>query len=190
MHLIEHVTISDEVWETRFACDLPACHGVCCRDGDLGAPITDEEAERLQSLLPSVKKYLTREQFSFLSRYGVSERYEGKLHIKEIAPYHPCPFGFHDRRDVLLCSLHALSNQEHKSSLAYKPLWCNLYPLVIRANAVGWTINMIQSAACRTQQNSPPILLFFAPQLGELFGSGWVDQLREAYQRAGVLCHK
>ncbi len=186
MHLFDNVTISDEVWETRFACDLSACRGICCRDGDLGAPITEEEAERLERLLPAVKKYLTPEQFSFLTRRGVSETYEGTLHIREIAAYHPCPFGFHDRRDVLLCSLHALSIAEKKSSLAYKPLWCNLFPLVIRQNAVGWTINMIRSSGCRTKSDSPPILLFFGPQLSELFGEKWVAQVRDEYSRMGM----
>lgn len=183
MHLIGNVTISDEVWETRFACDLPACRGVCCRDGDLGAPITESEAERLSKTLPLVQKYLTREQFSFLSRYGVSELYENTLHVREIAPYHPCPFGFHDKRDVLLCSLHALSLREGKSSLTYKPLWCNLFPMVIRQNAVGWTINMIKIPGCRVPHNPPPLLLYFGPQLEEIFGTPWLKEVREAYAR-------
>jgi hypothetical protein len=44
MLAIGDVLISEDVLEKKFVCDLQACKGACCVQGDAGAPLTIEEA--------------------------------------------------------------------------------------------------------------------------------------------------
>ena len=36
---IDKVLVSDDLKDTYFSCDLKACHGGCCVEGDAGAPL-------------------------------------------------------------------------------------------------------------------------------------------------------
>ena len=42
---IDDVLISRTIFQKKFVCDLSACKGACCVDGEGGAPLTDEEIE-------------------------------------------------------------------------------------------------------------------------------------------------
>jgi hypothetical protein len=44
---IEDTLISDDIIEKFFICDLERCKGACCVEGELGAPLEDEELEKL-----------------------------------------------------------------------------------------------------------------------------------------------
>ena len=46
--------ISLDVIERDFICNLSACRGACCIEGDAGAPITEEERLVLMKLLPRI----------------------------------------------------------------------------------------------------------------------------------------
>ena len=50
--MLEHkgVLISSDVLEEQFVCDLNKCKGACCIEGDLGAPLEQEELQKLQYL--------------------------------------------------------------------------------------------------------------------------------------------
>ena len=56
---IGDVLVSLDVIEREFICNLAACRGACCIEGDAGAPITEEEHARLKELLPQVWDDLT-----------------------------------------------------------------------------------------------------------------------------------
>ena len=40
-------TLSEDLLEQEFVCDLSACKGACCVAGDGGAPLNEEELETL-----------------------------------------------------------------------------------------------------------------------------------------------
>lgn len=56
---IGDVLVSLDVVEREFVCNLSACRGACCIEGDAGAPITEEEHVLLKALLPEVWNDLT-----------------------------------------------------------------------------------------------------------------------------------
>jgi hypothetical protein len=45
---IDDKIISLDVFEQQFVCDLSACKGACCVEGDSGAPLESEEADILR----------------------------------------------------------------------------------------------------------------------------------------------
>ena len=39
--------ISEDVFEAMFACDLSKCKGACCVEGESGAPLEEDELEKI-----------------------------------------------------------------------------------------------------------------------------------------------
>ena len=47
---IDDVVISLDVFREKFLCDLGACKGECCIEGDAGAPVELDEVEKLEEV--------------------------------------------------------------------------------------------------------------------------------------------
>ncbi len=70
MLAIDQVLISDDIVEQKFVCDLSACHGGCCVDGDAGAPLERGELRWLEKVYPVVRKYLSARANQEIARQG------------------------------------------------------------------------------------------------------------------------
>ena len=51
---IDDKLISTEIFDRKFVCELSACKGACCVEGDAGAPLTVEEASIMEDILEDV----------------------------------------------------------------------------------------------------------------------------------------
>ena len=49
MIIIQNTVISDDVRDNFFVCNLEACKGACCVEGDLGAPLEEAELRNSRS---------------------------------------------------------------------------------------------------------------------------------------------
>lgn len=181
MRQIGEVIISDEVWQKKFACDLNKCQGKCCQYGDLGAPISEDEEETIKSMLPNVAVYLNKANQKFLAA-GVSETYQGSLHIREISENTPCPLAYISQEKVVLCSLHSYALDHKLPLLKVKPLWCSLFPLMLKKTGELWLINCHIPDFCRSTDTPPPLIIGFADLLQEFFGKEWVEAVKKAYK--------
>jgi hypothetical protein len=62
--------VSEEILEKEFVCNLTACHGACCVDGDAGAPLNKDEAKILEEIFPKVKPFLRKEGIEAIEKQG------------------------------------------------------------------------------------------------------------------------
>ena len=60
MIAIDKTLISDDLRTECFACDLMACKGECCVDGDAGAPLEEEEISILEDSIDQIKTIYDR----------------------------------------------------------------------------------------------------------------------------------
>ena len=51
---IQDTLVSLDLAERFFCCDLDACKGACCLEGDAGAPLDPGEADELRRILPEI----------------------------------------------------------------------------------------------------------------------------------------
>ena len=58
---IGDVVVSFDVLREKFLCDLDACQGICCIEGDAGAPVELDEVEKLEEVLPLIWDELSPE---------------------------------------------------------------------------------------------------------------------------------
>ena len=51
---IDNTLVSLDIVERKFLCDLSKCKGICCVEGDSGAPLLEEEVAELEKALPVI----------------------------------------------------------------------------------------------------------------------------------------
>ena len=76
MFQIDQTIVSEDVINKDFVCNLSACKGACCIDGDAGAPLTKEEAEILEDIYPKVKPFLRKKGIEAIEAQGTSTKNE------------------------------------------------------------------------------------------------------------------
>lgn len=185
MHQIDDILISDNVWNTNFECDLDQCKGVCCKIGDIGSPLSQEEDSVINDNLDKLRDVLPRKNICFL-KSGITEKFRGDLHIREMGKNHPCPLSFTSSKGIILCSLHNLAIEEKVPLLSLKPLWCSLFPLILKQTKAGWIINMFIPEFCRSKADSSPLLLSFSSELEQIFGKEWIQKLKNEYKKQTI----
>src|SRR6478736_5204645 len=103
MIAIENVLVSDELIDQQFVCDLTACKGACCVDGDAGAPLDNKELKNIDEVIHKVLPYLAKEHVEEISRQG---RY---VYDKEFGWVTPtingaiCVYAIKDKAGIVKC---------------------------------------------------------------------------------------
>ena len=72
MFQIGKTIVSEAIIENDFVCNLSACKGACCIDGDAGAPLSTEETQILKDIYPKVKPFLRQEGIDVIETQGTS----------------------------------------------------------------------------------------------------------------------
>ena len=62
--------ISEDILDKEFVCNLNACKGACCVEGEAGAPLTKEEGELLKEIYTKIKPYLRQEGIAAIEEQG------------------------------------------------------------------------------------------------------------------------
>ena len=68
---IQDTLVSLDIVERFFLCDLEACLGECCIEGDAGAPITKQEYDKLKEILPEIWDDLMPQAQKVIKEEGV-----------------------------------------------------------------------------------------------------------------------
>ena len=120
------VLISSDILTERFCCDYERCKGVCCVEGDAGAPVTIDEVAAMEDALDAVWADLSASAQSVIDRQGVaySDR-DGDL-VTSIVGGRDCVFTCYEG-DNCLCALERACRAGRTQWP--KPISCALYPI-------------------------------------------------------------
>ena len=69
---IDDKIVSTQIFERQFVCDLSACKGACCIEGDNGAPVSTEEVQIIESYLPQILPFMRPEGIAAVEAHGVA----------------------------------------------------------------------------------------------------------------------
>jgi hypothetical protein len=130
MIVIEDKIISDDVIEEQFVCDLNACKGACCVEGELGAPLDESETKILDEIYEKVKPYLLPEGISAIEKQGKWVRTEeAEKYNTPLMKKGGCAWMNYDQNGVVGCAI----EKAHKDGVVdwKKPVSCHLYPIRI-----------------------------------------------------------
>ena len=67
---IDDKIVSADLLRECFACDLERCKGICCVEGNAGAPLEDDEPDILEREYPAYKPYMTAAGIAAVERQG------------------------------------------------------------------------------------------------------------------------
>ena len=179
MFQLGNTIVSEDVLEKEFVCNLSACHGTCCVDGDAGAPLTDEETKILEHIYPKVKPLLRPEGVAAIEAQGTwVVGTDGDLETPLI-DNRDCAYVIFDG-PTALCGIEQAYNQ--KLINWKKPVSCHLYPVRIKEfssfSAVNYDNWDICDPACTLgKELEVPVYKFVKEALIRRFGADWYAEL-------------
>ena len=179
------VLLSSEILTEKFCCDLSACKGECCIEGDAGAPVTMEEIGEIEDCLDEVWGDLSASAQAVIDKQGVAYTdQEGDL-VTSIVRGKDCVFTFYDDLEgIENCCLCALEKAYRAGRTRFcKPVSCALYPIrekklgegLVGLNYNRWTV--CKMAIAKGEQENLPLYKFLRDPLIRRFGKAWYQEL-------------
>lgn len=182
---IDDTIISVDCLTEKFCCDLEACKGECCIEGDAGAPVELEEVAALEEALPVVWPMLSASAQAVIDRQGVVYTDEEGDLVTSIVNGKDCVFTCYGEDGTCYCALER-AYREGKTSF-YKPISCHLYP--IRLKKVGGCValnynrwDVCKMAVVKGRQLDLPVYRFLKAPLIRRFGEAWYAELESAVE--------
>ena len=169
MFVVDNVLISDDLVEAAFCCDLGACQGACCVQGDSGAPLLESEISQIEDVFPIVRDRLRKEALEVVEKNGTWEDLGRDHFATTCVGDAECIFVRYDG-PVAKCAIQE-AHREGKTDFV-KPISCHLYPLRVRQLGEFEALNYEQIGIC-----SP------GRKLGKKDGLGLAEYLEEPLSR-------
>ena len=179
MFQVGKAIVSEDVLEKEFVCNLSACKGQCCIDGDAGAPLDKEETAILDQIYDKVKPYLRPEGIEAIEAQGKWVIGEDGDYETTLIEGKECAYVIFDG-DTALCAIEQAYNEgivEWK-----KPISCHLYPIRIKEyssfSAVNYNKWHICDDACTLgKELEVPVYKFLKDPLIRKYGESWYSEL-------------
>ena len=174
--------VSLDVVEREFLCNLDACRGACCIEGDAGAPITEEEYGRLKEILPAIIDDLTPAAREVIGRQGVAYIDEEGDLVTSIVNGKDCVFTCYGDNGMCMCAIEKACREGRISF--YKPLSCHLYPIRITRYPEFTAVNYHRWKICKAaevlgRREGLKVYQFLREPLIRCFGEEWYDELEQ-----------
>jgi hypothetical protein len=182
MIAIDQTLISDDLGSICFACDLSACKGECCVDGDAGAPLDEEEIGILEDCLDEIKPYMTAEGIAQVEAGGVFDYDMFGHFVTPLVNDRECAFVY--RSDgIAFCAIEKACKEGKISFL--KPVSCHLYPVRISLYNDFDAVNYHEWHICRPallngKRKQVPLYEFLKDSLIRKYGEDWYRELSES----------
>lgn len=183
MLIIDSKVIDRDIFEKEFVCNLDACKGACCWEGDSGAPLEIDELDILESIYDNVKPFLTPEGIEAIEDQGVAvyvpqEKAYGTTLIDNAA----CAYLTYEANGIAKCGIEKA--YEEGVINYHKPISCHLYPIRVEQldnssfTKLEYDRWEICSAACQKgKELSVPIYKFLKNPLIRKYGPEFYEKL-------------
>ena len=186
MLIVDDKLISTEVMTEEFMCNLRACRGACCHEGDSGAPLELDECATLEDIYPSVKPFLTPRGIAEIEARGLYEFVEESgTFAAPCIEGADCVYLVRTPEGFAACGIE-MAHRAGKTAFK-KPISCELYPIRVERDeahdfeSLNYDRWDICSAACDLgKKQSMPVFRFVRHAIERKWGEEFYAQL-EAY---------
>jgi Fe-S-cluster containining protein len=188
---IGDILISSDILTERFCCDLAACKGQCCIEGDAGAPVTMDEIAEIEDALDEVWSDMSASAQAVVDKQGVAYTDEEGDLVTSIVNGKDCVFTYYDeiedfstKQPIHGCCLCTLEKAFRNGRSSFcKPISCALYPIrektfsdgTVALNYHKW--HVCKDAVKKGQELNLPVYRFLEGPLVRRFGQEWYDEL-------------
>jgi len=196
LHIMQigDVLVSPDIITEYFCCDLSKCKGVCCVEGDAGAPVTLDEVGAMEANLDAVWSELSASAQSVIDKQGVAYTDNDGDLVTSIVGKKDCVFTcYHDIQDfnsgetIPNCCLCAFERAFRAGRIKWcKPVSCALYPIrekkfnmgLVGINYNRWDV--CHDAVALGRKLGIRVYQFLKEPLIRRFGEAWYKELEEA----------
>lgn len=180
---IDDTIISLDLLDELFVCDLGVCKGICCIEGDDGAPLELEEVKIIEDLLPIIWDDLSDKSKAVILKQGVSYIDDDGEPVTSIVNGAECVFTYTDEKGQCKCAIEK-AYREGKTDF-YKPISCHLYPVRLQKYEDYTAVNYHRWKVCNCARKLGgklefPVYRFLKEPLTRKFGEAWFEQLEIA----------
>lgn len=180
---IEDTIISLDVLQKQFVCNLSKCKGICCVEGDSGAPLDEEELPILEDIYEQVSPYLREEGIKAIELEG---KYTTDLDDDYVTPLiegRECAYVIYDENQAAKCAIEK-AYEDGKIDFK-KPISCHLYPVRLQKLRKYVAVNYDEWYICKDactlgKELNVKVFEFLKEPLIRKFGENWYHQLIEA----------
>lgn len=182
---VGEVLVSDDIKEVEFVCNLQKCKGACCVEGELGAPLDEDELPIMKEIFEKVKPYLTPDGLKEIEKRGAYVLDEDGDYSTPVIEGRECAYAHYDQQGILKCGI---EQAYLDGKISYrKPISCHLYPIRItkkkNLEAVNYHEWDICSDACSFGKSlKVPLYKFLKEPLTRKYGETWYNELVSAIE--------
>ena len=183
MIIVGQTLVSEDLFDQQFVCDLNACKGACCIEGESGAPLEADELLRIEENLEAVKPFMRSEGLKAIEASGpyvVDE--DGEFVTSLVSKHGACVFVTFDEKGIAKCALEQAYNAG--ATNWKKPISCHLYPVrlaqlteYVAVNYHRWQV--CEPACACGSELKVPVYRFLKEPLIRRFGEAWYAELEE-----------
>lgn len=177
---IDDKLISTEIFDRKFVCDLNACKGACCVEGDQGAPLTMEEIDILEDIYADVKPFMRPEGIAEVEKNGVFYMDPWNEPATTLVNNQECAFVYFDDQNITKCAI-------EQAFLAGKVTWkkpisCHLYPIRLKKIGEETALNYDEWSICKPacacgEKLDVPVYKFLKEPIIRAFGESFYSDL-------------
>lgn len=188
MIIVQDKLVSDDVVEQKFICNLSACKGACCWEGDFGAPLEKDELAIMESIQEKIRPFLSPAGIAALEAQGPYIWFEEmKDYGTTLIDGGPCAYMTYDALGIAQCGI----EMAWKAGAVdfQKPISCHLYPIRVskyepfNSEVLNYDRWDICSAACALgEKEQVPVYQFLKAALIRKYGQDFYDELDGAAQ--------
>ncbi|MBT2160475.1 DUF3109 family protein [Zobellia barbeyronii] len=182
MFQLGNTIVSEEIIEKDFLCNISACKGQCCIDGNAGAPLEEKETEIIVDIYSKVKPFLRKEGIDAIEEQGAFVKGDDGEWETPLVNNSECAYVIFSDNGTAKCGIEEAYNQ---GAVKWKkPVSCHLYPVRIREytelTAVNYHKWSICDPACALgDELKVPIYKFVKEALIRKFGEAWYKELEQ-----------
>lgn len=179
---IGDVIVSLDIFEKKFACDLTVCKGICCIEGDYGAPLEEEEITRIARNYDHIKPFMTPEGKEAVEKLGFAVKDCEEEWVTPLVNNRECAYAIQEN-GCCWCAIEKAWTE--KESDYRKPVSCHLYPIRVARYPAFEALNYHKWKICscarsKGYEEGIPLYRFLKEALTEHYGEEWYAELEYA----------
>ena len=180
---IEDTIVSTDLLKKEFVCNLQKCKGICCVEGDSGAPLEDDELQILNDIYPKIKPFLRAEGLVAIEAQGTSIKDEDGDWVTPLVNNAECAYVIFDEKGCTKCGIEKA--YEAGAIDFQKPISCHLYPVRVQKFKAFTAVNyhkweICDDACALGKELGVTVAQFLKVPLIKKFGEEWFRQLMAA----------
>lgn len=180
---IDDKIVSADLLREGFCCDLGRCKGICCVEGNAGAPLEADEVALLEAEYPNYRPYMTGEGIEAVERQGFMVLDEEGDLTTPLVNDAECAYAYTEN-GVTLCAIEK-AWLEGRTPFR-KPISCHLYPIrlmnfsngTVGLNYHRWSV--CEGARICGRERGIPVYRSLREAIVRRFGEEFYHRLEEA----------